>query len=193
MDPLSIFSFGMLNIGDVSDFLVKLIAALAILLSGIIAAHILAKLFKKLLHSFEIDAVLAGTGFKFPLEEFVSSILKYIIYFATVIWALSELGLATTILQILLIVLLIIIVIFVILAFKDFIPNITAGFFIHSKGAFKKGDRIAIGAVEGTIVAIDVMETKIRTKEGDLVLVPNSVLMKSEVKVMKKARAKKRA
>lgn len=188
---ISGFSLGMINIGDVSSFMVNLIASLAILLFGILLANIGAKLFRKLLHSFEIDAVLAGSGLKFPLEEFASSLIKYILYFATVIWALSELGIATTVLEIILIVLLVIIVIFVILAFKDFIPNITAGFFMHTRGAFTIGDRIVIENVEGTIAAIDMIETRIRTKEGDIVLVPNSLLMKSEVKVKKAAKRKK--
>jgi len=186
MNLLNIMDLGALGMNGVSNFMVKLIAALAILLFGIIMANIFAKLFKKLLHSFEINFVLSGVGFKFPLEEFASSILKYIIYFATVIWALTELGLATTILQIILIVILIIMIIFIILAFKDIIPNITAGFVMHSKGLYQKGDIISVGAAEGKIVDLDIMETKIETKEKDIILIPNSVLMKSEIIVKKK-------
>jgi len=174
-----------INLEGLSNITVKVIAALVILLFGIVMANILAKLLKKLLHSFEINSVLAGSGFKFPLEEFVSSIVKYVIYFASIIWALTELGLATTILQIILVVILIIMIIFIILAFKDIIPNIAAGFFMHSKGLYKKGDHIAIGSVEGKIIELDIMETKIKSKEGDIVVVPNSVLMKSEIRVKK--------
>ena len=170
--------------------MVRLIAALAVLLLGIIAANVLTKLFKKLLHSFEINSVLSTTGFKFPLEEFASSILKYVIYFATIIWALSELGITTTVLQILLIVILIIMIIFIILAFKDFIPNITAGFFIHSKNIFKKGDKITVGSVNGVIEVIEVIETKIRTEDNELLVVPNSLLLKSQVKIAKAKNSK---
>ncbi len=186
MEFLNIANLDAFAMQNVSSFMVKLIAALAILLFGIIMANIFAKLFKKLLHSFEINSVLAGAGFKFPLEEFVSSILKYVIYFATVIWALTELGLATTILQIILVVILILMIIFIILAFKDIIPNITAGFVMHSKGLYKKGDNISVGAAEGKIIDLDIMETKIKTKSGDVILVPNSLLMKSEIIVKKK-------
>ncbi|MBU2589820.1 MAG: mechanosensitive ion channel [Nanoarchaeota archaeon] len=186
MNLLNIVSLDTLGMQNVSNFMVKLIAALAILLFGIIIANISAKLFKKLLHSFEINSVLAGVGFKFPLEEFASSILKYVIYFATVIWALTELGLATTILQIILIVILIIMIVFIILAFKDIIPNITAGFMMHSKGLYQKGDKISVGTAEGKIVDLDIMETKIQTKEGDIILIPNSLLMKSKIIVKKK-------
>ncbi|MDI6737854.1 MAG: mechanosensitive ion channel [Nanoarchaeota archaeon] len=164
-----------------SAFMINLVAALVVLIVGIIGSIIVSRLFRKLLHSFEIDSVLKEQGVKIPFEEFTSNILKYLLYFMTVIWALNVLGLATTILQIILVVMLIVIIIFIILAFKDFIPNITAGFYIHSKGAIAEGDRISIGAVSGTIVSIDTIETKIKTKEKDIVLVPNALLLKTAV------------
>jgi small-conductance mechanosensitive channel len=166
---------------DVSAFMLKLVAALTIMILGVIGSIIISRLFRKLLHSFEIDAVLKDQGIKIPFEEFASSILKYLLYFMTIIWGLNVLGMATTILQIILVVMLVIIIIFVILAFKDFIPNVTAGFYIHSKGVIKEGDRVTIGAVSGTVVSIDTIETKIKTKEKDIVLVPNVMLLKTAV------------
>lgn len=166
---------------DVSEMMLRLVAAIAVLIFGILGSIIVSKLFRKLLHSFEIDAVLKEQGIKVPVEEFASNILKYLLYFATIIWALNVLGLATTILQILLIVMLVIMIIFIILAFKDFIPNITAGFFIHSKGVIKEGDKVSIGAVSGAVISIDTIETKIRTKERDIVLVPNALILKTAV------------
>lgn len=186
MSLITAFQFGVFGIENISAIMLKIVAAVVILLFGIIIANIASRLFRKVLHSFEINKVLAESGLKFPFEEFASSILKYIIYFAGIIWALSEIGLATTILQIILIVILIIMILFIILAFKDVIPNITAGFFVHSKGVFKEGDNVKIGSVEGKIIAIEIMETRIKTKSNDLVIVPNSVLMKSEITVKKK-------
>ncbi|MBU2637864.1 MAG: mechanosensitive ion channel [Nanoarchaeota archaeon] len=172
---------GLVKPEDVSEMMLRLVAAIAVLIFGILGSIIVSKLFKKLLHSFEIDAVLKEQGIKIPVEEFTSNILKYLLYFATIIWALNVLGMATTILQILLIVVLVIMIIFIILAFKDFIPNITAGFFIHSKGVIKEGDKVTIGAVSGTVVSIDTIETKIKTKEKDIVLVPNALILKTAV------------
>lgn len=178
---LSEFLSGLIKPEDISAFMVKLVASLVILILGIIGSIIISRLFKKLLHSFEIDNVLKEQGIKIPFEEFTSNIVKYLLYFMSVIWALNVLGLATTILQIILILMLIIMIIFVILAFKDFIPNITAGFFIHSKGIIKEGEKVTIGAVSGTVVSIDTIETKIKTKEKDIVLVPNAMLLKTAV------------
>jgi small conductance mechanosensitive channel len=175
-----------LGFSTVSDVIVKLIAALAIVLFGLILGNLFSKLLKKVLHGFELNRVLKDQGIKFPLEEFLSSILKYIVYFIGIIWALTELGLATVVLEIVLIVILILVVIFIILAFKDFIPNITAGFFIHHKNLFKKGDHIRVKSIDGVIQEVDLIETKVRTVDGDVILVPNSILTKSEVIKVKK-------
>ncbi|RME54614.1 hypothetical protein D6777_03275 [Candidatus Woesearchaeota archaeon] len=171
---------------DMSAFMLRLIAALTIILLGLVVGNIIGRLVRKILHSFEIDKVLAEQGLKFPLEKFIGSIVKYITYFIGLIWGLAELGLTTIILEILLVILLVLLVSFIILAFKDFVPNITAGFFVHRKDAFKKGDYIKMNGVEGEIVEIDLIETKIKTKNGDVVFVPNSVLTKNQV--IKKAK-----
>ncbi len=170
----------------VSDVIVKLIAALAIVLFGLILGNILSKLLKKVLHEFELNRVLKEQNIRFPLEEFLSTIFKYIIYFVGIIWALTEIGLATIILQILLIVILVLVVAFIILAFKDFVPNITAGFFIHNKNLFKKGDKIKVHSIEGIVEEVDLIETKVKTVDGDVILIPNSILTKNEVRKLKK-------
>ncbi len=164
-----------------SQFIVRIIAALAIILFSIIMAGIIGRLVKKILHGFEIDKILGDQGVKFPLENFIASIVKYLIYFIGLIWALAQLGLTTVILEILLVIILVLLVAFIILAFKDFVPNITAGFFIHRKDALKKGDWIKLKSAEGEIMEIDLIETKIKTKNGDIMLIPNSVLTTHEI------------
>jgi small-conductance mechanosensitive channel len=176
-----------LGLTDVSFFLGKLVASLVIVLMGLVFGTIIGRLITKILHSFEIDKVLSEQGIKFPFEKFVGTIVKYLVYFIGVIWGLAELGLTTIILEIILAIILILLVAFIILAFKDFVPNITAGFFIHRKDALRKGDHVKMKGVQGEIVEIDLIETKIRTKTGDIIFVPNSVLTTNEVvKVNKK-------
>jgi len=166
---------------SISQVLLNLVAAIAILLVGIIIGALVQKLIKKILHELEIDKVLKGQGINLPVEDFFSSVGKYAVYFIAVIWALSELGLATTVLHIILFTLLIILVIFVVLAFKDFIPNITAGLFIHQKNLLSEGEVVKIGSVEGKIVKIELTDTKIKAKNGDIILVPNSLITKSKI------------
>ncbi len=168
---------------------IKLIAAIAILLIGLVAARIINKILTKILQELEINRVLKEqAGIKVPIEEFIGSLTKYIIYFIAIIWALAELGLQTIILYILLALFLIIIISFIILAFKDFIPNITAGFFIHQKNLIKPGDVIRIKDIEGEVSSVSMVETILKVN-GDTVYIPNSVLTKNEI--IKKEKLKK--
>ncbi|MEA3378434.1 MAG: mechanosensitive ion channel [Nanoarchaeota archaeon] len=169
------------GLSTISALIIKLIASLVIILLGLIIGRIIGKLINKVLHSFEIDKILGQSGIKFPFERFISSISRYIVYFIGLIWGLAELGLTTIILEIILVIILILLVSFIILAFKDFVPNITAGFFIHHKNALKKGDIIKVRHIEGEIIEIDLIETKIKAKNGEIILIPNSMLTTNEI------------
>lgn len=164
----------------------NLIAAIAIILIGIIVARITNRIIRKVLHELELNRILREqAGVKIPVEEFAGSLAKYLIYFIAMIMALAQLGLQTIILYIILVIVLVILVSFVVLAFKDFIPNITAGFFIHQKGMIKEGDFIQVKDIKGKVISISLVETKIKVGK-DIVYIPNSVLTKNEI--IKKAK-----
>ena len=55
---------------------------------------------------------------------------------------------------------------------------------------FKVGQVIKVKGMQGKIIQITLLETKIETKTGDIIFIPNSVLNKTEVTYM---RVKKRA
>ena len=140
-----------------SNLLINLIAAVIILIVGFIIAGILSKLLRKVLRELETNKILKEQGgIKLPIEEFLSSGLKYVIYLVAVIMALSQLGLTTTTLQIILAAILVIIIIFIILAVKDFIPNAVSGFLIYQRNTIKKGDVIRIKNIEGKVLLKEV-------------------------------------
>lgn len=170
-----------------SGWAIKLVAAISILLIGLVVARITSKLVHKLLHELEVNRILKEqAGVKIPVEEFLSSITKYLVYFIAVVMALSQLGLETFVFYIILIIILAILVAFIILAFKDFIPNITAGFFIHHRRMIRQGDKIKIRETEGEIINVSLIETQIKTMKGDIVYIPNSVLTKNEMVIKKR-------
>ncbi len=176
-----IFSLESLS-SKISDFTLNLIAAIVILLLGLVIGRFLGNLTKRILHELELDKLLKEqTRFKIPLEQFFGSIVKFIIYFTAIIFALNQLGLQTAILNIILIIILVSLVIFIILAVKDFIPNLVAGLFLHQKRNIKPGERIEVNNLEGEIVSVTLVETKLRTKSGEIVYIPNSVLTKNVV------------
>jgi small-conductance mechanosensitive channel len=166
--------------------LAKLVAAIAILLLGVLFGRFLSKLTLKILKEVKLNTILKEElGIRLPLEEFFSRLIEYVVYFVAIIIALNQLGLTATVLYIVLISILVLIVVLMILAFKDFVPNLTAGFYISQKKNIKKGDVISINTVEGKILDINLIETRIKVKEGDEILVPNSMLLKSELRKKK--------
>ena len=75
---------------------------------------------------------------------------------------------------------------FIILAVKDFVPNAVAGFIIYQKKKIKVNDIIQVNNIEGKVIELALLDTKIKVKSNDIVFIPNSLLIKSEVKIIKK-------
>jgi small-conductance mechanosensitive channel len=165
----------------------KFVVAIIILLIGFIIGKLLGKIIQRALHEIELNNLLQrATGIKISLEEIISSFITYFIYFITVIMALSQIGLTTTVLNMISAAIIVIIILSVFLGIKDFVPNMIAGIFIHQKRFINKGDRIKVKDIEGKIIHINLVETRIETKQKDIIYIPNSMLTKSEVTVIKK-------
>lgn len=164
------------------DFVINFTAAIAIILIGVVVARFTSKLVKRILHELEINKVLKDQAdIRIPIEESLGNLVKFIVYFISLFLALNQLGLSTIMLQIVLALVLLILVGFIILAFKDFIPNIIAGFVIHQKQIFKRGDLIMFKEFKGKVVQVNLMDIKLQTRSGDIIFVPNSILTKNEV------------
>lgn len=173
-----------------NSFLAKLyyniIAAIIILLIGFIAGKLVYRLSYKILKELEIGKAFQKAGIDMPIEKKISKILSYLIYFATVIFALNQLKIATPLLYILFTAVMIVIITTVLLSVKDFIPNMFAGFYIYYKGLLNIGDEIEVNGLKGRITEITLTRTSIRTPRGDTVIIPNSVMTKECVKKRKK-------
>jgi len=61
-------------------------------------------------------------------------------------------------------------------AVKDVAANLIAGFFLLIDHPFSLGDFVAAGNVQGTVEQISLRSSRIRTLEGPVVTVPNSVI-----------------
>jgi len=165
----------------VSNFFIKFIIAVIIFLIGVVIGRTAEKVLKRILHEVELNKNLKKAGIKLPLEKIITNFVKYFIYFIAAIWALTELGLTTTVLNMISAVVLVLILISLILGVKDFIPNIIAGYFIHRKQMLKQGDKIAVQNLKGKIEKITLTETEIKTEKGDTIYIPNSVIKKEVI------------
>jgi len=170
-----------------SGIVSKLVVAAIIVLIGLILGKLLGKLIHRLLSDMKIDKTLRkATGIKIPIEDMISAFATYFIYFIAAIMALNHLGVTTGILNIISVAIMIVIVLSVFLGIKDWIPNAISGIIIHKKDFLHEGDKIEIDNIKGKIIHINLIETKVETKSGDIICIPNSHITKS--KVVKKKR-----
>ena len=68
-------------------------------------------------------------------------------------------------------------------AFQDIFKNFLSGILILIQRPFQIEDQIVVGDYEGTVEQIDIRTTKIRTYDGERILVPNSEVFTSAVRV----------
>ena len=179
----------MAGIGDAIDYvgsifsglMTNLIAAVIIFLIGLIVGKVLGKVTYKVLHELEVDRIVKKTArIKFSLEKMIGRFVSYFIYFVAAIIALNQFGLTTTILHMISAAVLIVIVISIVLGVKDFIPNFLAGIQIYRKEMVKEGDFIRVRGNEGEVASIDITEIKLKTEKGDMLYIPNSILIKED-------------
>lgn len=158
-----------------------------ILLIGFIIGKLAGKIVARVLHECEVDSIISkAMGMDAKLEHRLSVFVTYLIYFVTIIIFLNNLGVTTTVLQIIFAAVLAIIIVSLLLATKDFIPNAFAGFYIYRRKIIDVGDRVSIRGVKGEVTHINLLETKLRTKEGDVVYIPNSAVAKTGIVKLKK-------
>lgn len=69
-------------------------------------------------------------------------------------------------------------------AFQDIFKNFLAGVLLLLQEPFSLGDEIIVSEFEGTVEEIALRSTQIRTYQGELVVVPNSIVFTSPVQVV---------
>tara|TARA_Y100000310_G_C20631850_1_gene789082 strand:+ start:1290 stop:1817 length:528 start_codon:yes stop_codon:yes gene_type:complete len=173
---MSIVSF----IGEKS---VDLVAAIAILLLGMVFGRFISKLLQRILQELELNRLIKDNfNSRFPMEQIASSVVKYVIYFVSIVLALNQLGLTQAIVYVVLVFILILLVVFIFIAIKNFVPNMLAGSTLMKNDIIKEGDKIDVAGIKGKIVRITLTETKVETKEKDLIWIPNGFLVKHIVR-----------
>lgn len=165
-----------------NPFVLNVVTAILILLIGFIIGKIIGKIILKVLKEIEFDKNMKKTtGYGVSYSLIVSRFVSYFIYFIAVIMALDSLGLTPFVLKAVAIVILLIVGISILLAIKDSIPNFIAGISVRRKKLCEVGDRIKVGNIEGKVVEVNLLDTRLKTSNKDLIVVPNSYFMKNYV------------
>lgn len=157
----SIVNFFKSNVWNILWFFV-------ILVVGIIVIKIVLRLVKKLFSRTKIEKM---------AQQFVITILKFVLYLALILLLLSQIGVEISgILTACSAVILA-----VGMALQNSISNVANGIIIISNKMFKKGDYIITGGVEGQVTDINFLFTTLITTDNKKITLPNSNILNGEV------------
>uniref|UniRef100_A0A486XTS5 Small-conductance mechanosensitive channel n=1 Tax=Rheinheimera sp. BAL341 TaxID=1708203 RepID=A0A486XTS5_9GAMM len=149
-------------------YLLQLIAAVIIFYVGRMVAKGVKRFMEKALLGRSVDKAVVS---------FVASIVYAIILIATVLMALSQLGVQTTSF----IAILGAAGLAVGLALQGSLANFASGILIILFRPFKSGDFIDAGGVSGTVDKIEIFQTIMKTPDNKLVIIPNAQITGSAI------------
>ncbi|MAG78501.1 hypothetical protein CL616_04005 [archaeon] len=155
----------MLIAEDIS--ITNIVAGLVIIGVGILVADILAKLSKKVIKSFEIDRFIK----RFPINDFFSSVVKFLVYIAAVVWGIFQMGIEWIVLLVVGGILLILLIWRIITGVKEVIPNYIA----YKKLKIKKGRTFNAYGIKGRVREVGKLESLVKTAEGEILYVQNKL------------------
>jgi len=173
-----------------AEFWTTIESALVIIIVGIILSNLLGKFVKKSVSKLKLHKAFRAAGINIKPAILLGNGVRYLGYIISVIVALDKLGIATFLLSVVVIAILVLVIVAVSLGIKDFIPNLISGISILSKHKFKEGYEIEINDAKGVIESINLLETKLKTKKGDVIFIPNSLLAKKKVIIHRRTRKK---
>lgn len=140
----------------------------AILVIGIVVIKILLAVVRKILKHTKMEKI---------AQQFICTILKFVLWLLLILLLLSQLGIEVTgILTAFSAVILA-----VGMALQNAISNVANGIIIISSRMFKKGDYIITSGVEGKISDINFMFTTLITNDNKKITMPNSDLLNNSV------------
>lgn len=146
----------------------KFIVALAIVIGGFVISRILTSGMKKRLHKSKIDNAVVS---------FMAGIIRTIIIIASLLMALSHVGVQTTSF----IAILGAAGLAVGLALQGSLSNFASGVLIMIYRPFKSGDYVDAGGIAGTVERIELFITILKTPDNKIVMVPNSRITGNEI------------
>ena len=146
-----------------------ILSALLTLLVCLVAARLLLKLAKRLLHRVQ--------RLNDRLRQIILTALKVVLYLLTGFITAEALGLNTSSLTALVSVL----TLGVTLAAEDILGNVAGGLVILSSHPFNIGDEIEVSGTTGTVREITLNHTKLETADGHFIMQPNKELSSSRI------------
>ncbi|WP_312239668.1 small-conductance mechanosensitive channel MscS [Pantoea sp.] len=150
------------------SYAVNIIAAIAILIVGMIVARIISNGINRLLVARHIDATVA---------DFLSALVRYGVIAFTLIAALGRVGVQTASV----IAVLGAAGLAVGLALQGSLSNLAAGVLLVTFRPFRAGEFVDLGGVMGTVMNVQIFSTTLKSADGKYVVVPNGKIIAGNI------------
>ncbi|CAD5546672.1 small-conductance mechanosensitive channel MscS [Escherichia coli] len=150
------------------SYAVNIVAALAIIIVGLIIARMISNAVNRLMISRKIDATVA---------DFLSALVRYGIIAFTLIAALGCVGVQTASV----IAVLGAAGLAVGLALQGSLSNLAAGVLLVMFRPFRAGEYVDLGGVAGTVLSVQIFSTTMRTADGKIIVIPNGKIIAGNI------------
>ncbi len=166
---VSILEFQLFTINDYSLSVANLLSAFLILA----IARLLVFLIQKILHRSFVRQNLSDKGKEYAINQ----ILKYLIYTIALVLVIESLGFNVTIL----IASSAALFVGIGLGLQDIFKDILSGIFLLFERTIQVGDIVEIDSLVGRVKEINIRTSKVRTRDGIMIIVPNNNLISAKV------------
>ncbi|MFJ5428497.1 small-conductance mechanosensitive channel MscS [Pectobacterium actinidiae] len=150
------------------QYAVNIVAALVILIVGLVIARIVSGTLNKLMINRSIDSTVA---------DFLSALVRYGIIAFTLIAVLSRVGVQTASV----IAVLGAAGLAVGLALQGSLANFAAGVLLVIFRPFRTGEWVDLGGVSGSVTQVQIFSTTLRTSDGKIIVVPNGKIIAGNI------------
>ncbi|WP_113628119.1 small-conductance mechanosensitive channel MscS [Pectobacterium peruviense] len=150
------------------QYAVNIVAALVILIVGLVIARIVSGTVNKLMIKRSIDSTVA---------DFLSALVRYGIIAFTLIAVLSRVGVQTASV----IAVLGAAGLAVGLALQGSLANFAAGVLLVIFRPFRTGEWVDLGGVSGSVTQVQIFSTTLRTSDGKIIVVPNGKIIAGNI------------
>jgi len=165
----------------ISPVIINIFSAVIILLIGFVIGKIAEKLLLKIFELVELDKIASKRVKIKNLSKIISALASYAVYIVALIMALDKLALTTTIITTAVTIL--------VFGINDILSNFFAGFAVRLRHNISVGDGIRIKDkrrdIKGKVEKVTSLNIQIDTGKDEIVIIPNSLLLRSEVRKLK--------
>ena len=167
----------------IQEYIITIILGIVILLVGFALGVFAKKFLHRLFEEIELNRVLRKLQIRGDFEKGTSILISYVIYVLTILFFLDYVGISSIVLYIGVASIGILLILTFLVGLKDVIPNFVAWALLQRRRFFRVGRRVEVKEISGVIEKIGLLETEIKTDKGDILYVPNTLFLKSKLKM----------